>query len=216
MLSVISQSTIFITRFVYKAWIFCMSFINSNYFWQSRAQWQFQHIPNLQNHYFISILYQLRPTTAPKVSCVKLLISTVPPLSVAIHSRFSVNLCRELREWYLSLLPVHSRHQDGRHQGHRQVSLSSARPSMLRCWGLLHRPVEVGLLFTFKTLYCLHKKSYGLWYEEEGGQWAKECFPTGPTPKFLDQKYPLKTTEQGREHSSTGKQVESSNNMAAI
>lgn len=116
----------------------------------------------------------------------------------------------------LSLLSVHSRHWDGGHQGHRQVSLSSARPSVLGCWGLLHRLVEVGLLFTFKTLYCLHKKSYGLWHEEEGGQWAKECFPTGPTPKFLDQKHPLKTIEQGREHSSTGKQVESSNNMAAI
>lgn len=35
-LSVISQTAIFITRFVYKAWIFCMNFMNSNYFWQSR------------------------------------------------------------------------------------------------------------------------------------------------------------------------------------
>lgn len=198
MLSVISQSTIFITRFVYKAWIFCMSFINSNYFWQSRVQWQFQHIPNLQNHYFISILYQLRQTTSPKVSCAKLPISTVPPLSVAIHSRFSVNLCRELREWYLSLLPVHSRHQDGGHQGHRQVSLSSARPSMLGCWGLLHGLVEVGLLFTFKTLYCLHKKSYGLWHEEEGGQWAKECFPHWPHPQIPWSKTPFKNYRIGK------------------
>lgn len=44
-----------------------------------------------------------------------------PPFHVAIHSRFSETLCRELREWSLPSLPVHSRHQDGGRQGYRLV-----------------------------------------------------------------------------------------------
>lgn len=56
-LSVISQPTIFRAH---KAWIFWMSSINSNYFGQGKVQRQFWHISNHQNHYFISILYQLQ------------------------------------------------------------------------------------------------------------------------------------------------------------
>lgn len=98
----------------------------------------------------------------------------------------------------LSLLSVHSRHQDGGHQGHKQVSLSSARPSVLGCWGLLHRLVEVGLRFTFKTLYCLHKKKLWTLAWRRGRAISQRMLPHWPHPQIPWSKTPFKNYRTGK------------------
>lgn len=175
-LSVISQPTIFRAH---KAWIFWMSSINSNYFGQGRVQRQFWHISNHQNHYFISILYQLQEDYSKQLPKIPVQNDWFHCSTILRCYPFTF-LCKlmQSRENGISRYQCTADTKTG-HQGDRQALCHLPR---VLGWTVLHRLVQAGLLFTFKTLYCFHKKSFELclaW--RRGRAMSQRMLPTIPT-----------------------------------